>query len=85
VKEQSHKAEMSAAIRGDFQRLRARGVSAALVPQDEAEPGQEPPVVETAPPVGPAEPDEPLAEPAPAELGDEPPPRRGWLSRLSGR
>jgi hypothetical protein len=35
VKEQSHKDEMSAAIRGDFQRLRARGVVAALVPQEE--------------------------------------------------
>jgi len=89
VKEQSHKAEMSAALRGDFQRLRARGVSAALVPQDEPEPDQEPPVVEPAPPVGrdePAEtPEEPSAEWAPAEPEDDLPPRRGWLSRLAGR
>jgi hypothetical protein len=40
VKEQSHKDEMSAALRGDFQRLRARGVPATLVPHDPAkEPG----------------------------------------------
>ena len=51
MKEQSHKAEMSAALRGDFERLRARGVSAALVPQDEPEPDEEPPAVETAPSV----------------------------------
>lgn len=31
-KEQSHKEEMSAAIRGDFQRLRERGVSTELAP-----------------------------------------------------
>jgi hypothetical protein len=74
VKEQSHKAEMSAALRGDFERLRARGVSAALVPQDEAEPDEEPPVVETAPSVAHEDEDE-----------DEPPARRGWLSRFAGR
>ncbi len=34
MKEQSHKDEMSAAIRGDFQRLRARGVTAELVPRE---------------------------------------------------
>ena len=41
MKEQSHKAEMSAALRGDFQRLRARGVDAALVPQDDHGPDEE--------------------------------------------
>jgi hypothetical protein len=35
VKEQSHKNEMSAAIRGDFQRLRDRGVAATLAPRDD--------------------------------------------------
>ena len=34
MKDQSHKDEMSAALRGDFQRLRARGVSATLVPHE---------------------------------------------------
>lgn len=34
MKEQSHKEEMSAAIRGDFQRLRARGVSTELAQRD---------------------------------------------------
>ena len=85
MKEQSHKAEMSAALRGDFQRLRARGVSAALVPQDEPDPDQPPPVVEAAAPVVREAPAVVPAESAPAEPEHEPPPRRGWLSRLSGR
>jgi hypothetical protein len=91
VKEQSHKAEMSAALRGDFERLRARGVSAALVPQDEAEPDEEPPVVETAPSVAHEEPAELPAEPSEDagpdehEDEDEPPARRGGLSRFAGR
>jgi len=38
VKEQSHKDEMSAAIRGDFERLRGRGVAATLAPRDEETP-----------------------------------------------
>ena len=40
MKEQSHKEEMSAALRGDFQRLRERGVPATLVPHEET--GAEP-------------------------------------------
>ena len=39
VKEQSHKDEMSAAIRGDFERLRDRGVAATLAPHDDDRPG----------------------------------------------
>jgi hypothetical protein len=42
VKEQSHKDEMSAALRGDFQRLRARGVSATLVPHESTAHAPEP-------------------------------------------
>lgn len=38
MKEQSHKDEMSAAIRGDFERLRGRGVAATLAPRDEEMP-----------------------------------------------
>ena len=77
MKEQSHKAEMSAALRGDFERLRARGVSAALVPQDESEPDEEPvaesaEVVEEIPPVAPEErsggPVVPHADPIPGEV-----------------
>jgi len=101
VKEQSHKAEMSAALRGDFQRLRARGVSAALVPQDDGDPDEEPLAAEErsaapaeepsaapaeAPPELPAEtPDEAPAAAAPDTPEDEPPARRGWLSRFAGR
>jgi hypothetical protein len=76
MKEQSHKEEMSAALRGDFQRLRERGVAPSLVPQDTEEPDAAPP--------------EPVAEdPADDEPSDvpaeSPPVRRGWLSRLAGR
>ena len=42
MNDQSHKDEMSAALRGDFQRLRARGVSATLVPQERAAQAAEP-------------------------------------------
>ena len=48
MKEQSHKDEMSAALRGDFQRLRARGVSATLVPHESAAHAPEPVVDDTA-------------------------------------
>ena len=41
MKEQSHKDEMSAALRGDFERLRKRGVSATLAPA-ETPPAEEP-------------------------------------------
>ena len=34
MKEQSHKDEMSAALRADFRRLRDRGVAATLAPRD---------------------------------------------------
>ena len=93
MKEQSHKDEMSAAIRGDFQRLRDRGVAATLAPRDEDPPGEvdviadvdeeepEPAVTEVA---------TALAEPVPdpqAEAGDELPDgdRPGFLARLLGR
>lgn len=94
MKEQSHKAEMSAALRGDFQRLRARGVDAALVPQDDHGPDEESAaeptaVVETPPAAAAEEPSGPPAEssamPTQDELEDEPPVRRGWLSRFAGR
>ena len=89
MKEQSHKAEMSAALRGDFERLRARGVSAALVPQDEPAPDEEPHTVETAPSVVRDDAAEtPAAVSTEAHLDehqDEPSARRGWLSRFAGR
>ena len=76
MKEQSHKEEMSAALRGDFQRLRVRGVAPSLVPQDAVEPDAAPPE-----PV-----EEPPAEEEPNDVAaDTPPARRGWLSRLAGR
>jgi hypothetical protein len=80
VKEQSHKDEMSAALRGDFQRLRARGVSPSLAPHEAPEPVDGP---EEGTPA-----DVPL-DLIPASLpdapDDEPSARRGWLSRFGGR
>ena len=90
MKEQSHKDEMSAAIRGDFQRLRDRGVAATLAPRDEDAPGAadviadqeepEPTVTEFAVLA------EPVTEPE-AEQGDDLPDadRPGFLARLLGR
>jgi hypothetical protein len=69
VKEQSHKDEMSRALRGDFERLRERGVSTTLAPGDSAAPE-------------PGEP--PLSSPEPPLEEDRPPPS-GWLDRLLGR
>jgi hypothetical protein len=68
VKEQSHKDEMSAALKADFARRRDRGVSATLVPH-------------AAPPRASDEP-EPVTEP-PVDA-ERPEPRRSWLARLAG-
>jgi hypothetical protein len=51
VKEQSHKDEMSRALRGDFERLRERGVSTTLAPRAEAAEGPEPEAVAEPEPV----------------------------------
>ncbi len=70
MKEQSHKDEMSAALRGDFARLRERGVSTTLAPPEERSDDAAEPIPEVAAePVGPAP--------------DETPP--GWLGRLFTR
>ena len=90
MKDQSHKDEMSAAIRGDFQRLRDRGVAATLAPrEDDPEPRsadviadhEEPAVPEAATALA-----EPVTE-SPADEGDELPEadRPGFLARLLGR
>jgi hypothetical protein len=81
VNEQSHKDEMSAALRGDFARLRDRGVAATLAPREDehpdptvAEPTDHEPR-ETAPnrePETPPEAGEPVAQP-------------GFLARMLGR
>ena len=87
MKEQSHKDEMSAAIRGDFQRLRDRGVAATLAPRDEDAPAdviadhEEPAVPDVA-----AARVEPVTQPE-AEAEDDLPEgdRPGFLARLLGR
>ncbi len=61
MKEQSHKDEMSKALRGDFERLRERGVSVTLAPRETESAAPEP--VASAEPAVEAPP-EPDAEPA---------------------
>ncbi len=61
MKDQSHKDEMSAALRGDFARLRDRGVAVTLAP---------PAADSTAAPPEPV----PVAPPEPEPAADEPPP-----------
>ena len=94
MKEQSHKDEMSAALRGDFQRLRARGVAATLVPHESAAHAPEPvaddaavPAEEPAPAVEPPTPprravSEPQ-EPAPETPAVEPSPTPDEAPELS--
>jgi len=89
VREQSHKDEMSAAIRGDFQRLRDRGVAATLAPRDEEAPGAADVIAdheEPAVPVVAALLAEPVTQPE-AEQSDDLPDadRPGFLARLLGR
>jgi hypothetical protein len=90
VKDQSHKDEMSAAIRGDFQRLRDRGVAATLAPRDdEPEPGPADVIAdqnEQAVPQVVTALEEPVTEPQ-SDEGDELPDadRPGFLARLLGR
>ena len=75
MKEQSHKDEMSAAIRGDFERLRGRGVAATLAPRDEETPDnacdESTQETESAPRAG-AVPEQRPAPVAVAELESEP-------------
>jgi hypothetical protein len=69
MREQSHKDEMSAAIRGDFERLRGRGVASTIAPPEaEAEPDPAP---------------APEAEVAQPGAGDEPA-ARSWRARFFG-
>lgn len=91
MKEQSHKDEMSKALRGDFERLRDRGVATTLAPGDEqrAQPAPDEPEssegLETELTVPPPEP-EPVTHPAAdASVAEDEGPRPGWLDRLLGR
>lgn len=96
MREQSHKDEMATALRGDFARLRARGVASTLAPDDAPalEIVAEPPTApETMPePLEPAR-DPALAAPATArspvveQAAQTPaaPARGGWFARLRGR
>jgi hypothetical protein len=71
VKEQSHKDEMSRALRGDFERLRGRGVSTTLAQRD----AQQPDAVNT------------VTDPVESRPDNEAEstPKPGWFERLRGR
>lgn len=56
MNEQSHKDEMAAALRGDFARLRARGVEPTLVPEATVERAVGEPAVEASPTARPTAP-----------------------------
>jgi hypothetical protein len=88
VKEQSHKSEMRDALRGDFERLRARredggATIVAAPPADEIVPAPE--VVQ--PVEAAVEPDvQPIAEPVEEPVAAvAPPARSSWLARLRDR
>lgn len=94
MKEQSHKEEMSAALRGDFERLRERGVAGSLTPAvpapaptEDAPAGQIDESVEPDEPVGQAGPVEQLEPPREVSdpVDDAEPTEPGWLGRLFGR
>ena len=76
MKEQSHKDEMCAALRGDFARLRERGVAVTLGPREGGEPD------DVLPDTLPTEPTESEAGPS---RDDEPVERPGLFARLLGR
>ena len=96
MKEQSHKDEMSKALRGDFERLRERGVSVTLSPRETPTP--EPveaaaPLVEALPEAAVERPEAPEPEPVPEpettgerEAPEEPETSQpGWFGRMFGR
>ena len=88
VKEQSHKDEMSAAIRGDFRRLRERGVAATLAPRDADRPERarstscQSPRPQSRRSATAVEPTGPEADPG--EAAEEPVARPGFFARILG-
>lgn len=93
MREQSHKNEMSAAIRGDFRRLRERGVTVTLAPRDDQPPARgavvdalpEPLPEPEPPPVHEPEADVTGAGLEPEVAAEKPPVRPGLLARFLGR
>jgi hypothetical protein len=93
VKDQSHKDEMSKALRGDFERLRDRGVATTLAPPNEEhapttpdEPESlEKPEPELIEPVREPELDPVTQSAAEAPFAEAEEPGPGWLGRLLGR
>lgn len=83
MKDQSHKDEMSAALRRDFERLRERGVSTTLTPPMGSEPAPEPAATDVVP--------EQVREEIDLDIQVESGPdgvepgRRGRFARLFGR
>ena len=85
MKEQSHKDEMSKALRGDFERLRDRGVATTLAPRDDPQPEPAADVVEPFEAREPASPEPVTQQVMDAPVAEAEEPRPGWLGRLRGR
>ena len=93
MKEQSHKDEMSRALRGDFERLRERGVSTTLAPRAEAAGRPEPEAIDELEPVPEPEPEsasehDGVADDSPVAgqpTGEVTTSRPGLFARLTGR
>lgn len=83
MKDQSHKDEMSAALRGDFERLRERGVSTTLTAPVGSGPDAEPAAADVAP----EQVREEIELDIPVEVGPDgvEPAGRGRFARLFGR
>jgi hypothetical protein len=75
---------MSKALRGDFERLRDRGVATTLAPRDDLQPEPAADVVAPFEAPEPASP-EPVTQAMDARVAGAEEPRRGWLGRLRGR
>ena len=80
MKEQSHKDEMSAALRGDFARLRDRGVAPTLAPREAATP--QPAAIDPSDPDPPEASEPPAGRPPEAE---QPVTEPGFFARMLGR
>ncbi|HSC90325.1 MAG TPA: hypothetical protein VLB86_01575 [Gaiellaceae bacterium] len=80
MKEQSHKDEMSAALRGDFARLRDRGVAPTLAPREGER--RQPAAIDPSDPDPPEASEPPAGRPPEAE---EPVTEPGFFARMLGR
>jgi hypothetical protein len=81
VREESHLADMRAAIRGDFERLAERRGHQELMRESESHPEEERDRLALVPAVTPDGAEEDAAQPDPGAVEH----KRSWLDRLRGR